>query len=76
MHMKKKHGTYSKFLLVIAGEFLMVIGGETGSISQDERGINEIEVVSFDPADATVPECLQNLSPFPATAIKGYVVRF
>ena len=74
MHMKKKHGTYSKFLLVIAGEFLMVIGGDTGYV--DERGINEIEVVSFDPADATVPECLENLSPFPATVIKGYVGSF
>ena len=60
-------------ILVIAGKFLMVIGGDRGF----ERYINNIEVVSFDPANATVPECLQNFNPFPREGgISRCVIRF
>ena len=61
-------------ILVIAGKFLMVIGGDRGY--EDERKINNSEVVSFDPANATVPECLQNFNPFPFPSISGCVIRF
>ena len=37
--------------------------------------INDIEVVSLDPANATVPECLQNIKAFPATSLTWWVVR-
>ena len=61
-------------ILVIAGKFLMVIGGDRGY--EDERKINNIEMVSFDPANATVPECLQNFNPLPVPSIVGCVIRF
>ena len=59
-------------ILVIAGKFLMVIGGDIDRYNV----INDIEVVSFDPANATVPECLQNFNPFPFPSISGCVSRF
>ena len=58
----------------------MVIGGQKGYIKTPEEGtekdwINDIEVVSFDPANAAVPECLQNIKAFPATSFSWWVVR-
>ena len=71
---KSEHILFILFL-VIAGRFLMVIGGDR-PFATEERWINDIEVVSFDPANSSVPECLQNLNPFPAYSISGCVVRF
>ena len=64
-------------ILVIAGKFLMVIGGDRGTYERDIADhINNIEVVSFDPDNATVPECLQNFNPLPVPSIVGCVIRF
>ena len=49
----------------------MVIGGER-FYGNEKSWINDIEVVSMDPSNDTVPECLQNLNAFPANAISGY----
>ena len=58
----------------------MVIGGQKGYIKTAGEGtekdwINDIEVVSLDPANATVPECLQNIKAVPATSLTWWVVR-
>ena len=56
----------------------MVVGGYRlyGEPNGLKEWINDIEVVSLDPANDAVPACLQNFNPFPALSISGCIVRF
>lgn len=69
-----KNHTHFIIFPIFAGKFVMVIGGERTYGTEKSR-INDIEIVSFDSANGTVPECLQNFNDFPAPSITGWVVR-
>ena len=64
-------------LITLTGKFLMVIGGgqRWGTWDGGWKRLNDIELVSFDPYNDTVPDCLQNLNAFPFESIERCDVR-
>ena len=52
---------------LFVSDFILVVGGWTGSRGGTPGGFATVEAVSADPDSNPVPNCMQNITDFPKT---------